>query len=43
MVWDCYLDMPDIDVERAWIHVGEGKEAILTCIVHSDPPAIVST
>ncbi|CAG7825968.1 unnamed protein product, partial [Allacma fusca] len=30
---------PEIEVERGWIHSGEGYEAELACIVHSDPPA----
>jgi len=37
-----FLDPPEIDVERAWIHTGENQEAILACIVHADPPALVS-
>ncbi|XP_065344709.1 lachesin-like [Cloeon dipterum] len=32
---------PEIQVERSWVHSGEGYEAQLVCIVHADPPAIV--
>jgi hypothetical protein len=34
-------DPPDIDVEQSRIHTGEGREAILVCIVHADPPPAV--
>jgi len=37
-----FPDPPEIEVERSWIHSGEGYEAELACIVHSDPPASVS-
>ncbi|XP_059482890.1 lachesin isoform X2 [Neocloeon triangulifer] len=33
---------PEIQVERSWVHSGEGFEAQLVCIVHSDPPAVVN-
>jgi neuronal growth regulator 1 len=36
------LDPPEIEVERSWVHSGEGYEAQLVCIVHADPPAAVS-
>ncbi|KAK6622726.1 hypothetical protein RUM43_008569 [Polyplax serrata] len=34
-------DPPEIEVERSWVHSGEGFEAQLVCIVHSEPPADV--
>ncbi|XP_065202964.1 lachesin-like isoform X2 [Planococcus citri] len=37
---DMQLDVlypPEIDVERNWIHSGEGFEAQLVCIVHGEP------
>nr|CAD7424177.1 unnamed protein product [Timema monikensis] len=33
---------PEIEVERSWVHSGEGYEAQLACIVHAEPPADVS-
>ena len=36
-------DAPEIEVERGWVHSGEGNEAQLACIVHAEPPAEVST
>jgi hypothetical protein len=38
-----FTDPPEIEVERSWVHSGEGFEAQLVCIVHADPPAVVST
>lgn len=35
-------DPPEIEVERGWVHSGEGYEAQLVCIVHAEPPAEVS-
>lgn len=35
-------DQPEVEVERSWVHSGEGFEAQLVCIVHADPPADVS-
>ena len=35
-------DPPEIEVERSWVHSGEGFEAQLVCIVHADPSADVS-
>jgi hypothetical protein len=35
-------DPPEIEVERSWVHSGEGYEAQLVCIVHAEPPAEVS-
>ncbi|KAL0273993.1 UNVERIFIED_CONTAM: hypothetical protein PYX00_006540 [Menopon gallinae] len=32
---------PEIEVERSWVHSGEGFETQLVCIVHADPPADV--
>ncbi|KAJ8871003.1 hypothetical protein PR048_027306 [Dryococelus australis] len=32
-------DQPEIEVERSWIHSGEGYEAQLACIVHAEPAA----
>ncbi|XP_059483925.1 neural cell adhesion molecule 2 isoform X2 [Neocloeon triangulifer] len=32
---------PEIEVERNWVHSGEGFEAQLVCIVHAEPPAEV--
>nr|CAD7585627.1 unnamed protein product [Timema genevievae] len=28
---------PEIEVERSWVHSGEGYEAQLVCIVHGEP------
>ncbi|XP_075146285.1 klingon [Haematobia irritans] len=42
---DIRLDVlypPDIQVEKSWIHSGEGFEAKLVCIVYADPIASVS-
>lgn len=33
---------PEIEVERAWVHSGEGNEALLVCIVNAEPHAEVS-
>lgn len=35
------VDPPDIQVEKSWIHSGEGFEAKLVCIVYADPVATV--
>lgn len=38
---DMQLDVlypPEIEVERSWVHSGEGYEAQLVCIVHGEPP-----
>jgi hypothetical protein len=35
------LYAPEIEVERGWVHSGEGNEAQLACIVHAEPPAEV--
>lgn len=35
-------DPPEIEVERSWVHSGEGYEAQLVCIVHAEPQAEVS-
>ncbi|XP_063224484.1 protein amalgam-like isoform X2 [Bacillus rossius redtenbacheri] len=35
------LYAPEIEVERSWIHSGEGYEAQLACIVHAEPAAEV--
>ncbi|XP_039280250.1 limbic system-associated membrane protein [Nilaparvata lugens] len=32
---------PEIEVERGWVHSGEGYEAQLVCIVHAEPQAEV--
>ncbi|KAL0273991.1 UNVERIFIED_CONTAM: hypothetical protein PYX00_006538 [Menopon gallinae] len=32
---------PEIEVERSWVHSGEGFEAQLVCIVHAEPQADV--
>ncbi|XP_054282435.1 brother of CDO isoform X2 [Macrosteles quadrilineatus] len=32
---------PEIEVERGWVHSGEGYEAQLVCLVHAEPPAEV--
>ncbi|XP_046382563.1 neural cell adhesion molecule 1-like isoform X1 [Ischnura elegans] len=32
---------PEIEVERNWVHSGEGYEAHLVCLVHAEPPAEV--
>jgi len=42
---DMQLDVlypPEIEVERSWVHSGEGYEAQLVCIVHGEPPPEVS-
>jgi hypothetical protein len=39
----CCADAPEIEVERGWVHSGEGNEAQLACIVHAEPSAEVST
>lgn len=36
-------DPPEIEVERSWVHSGEGYEAQLVCIVHGEPPPDVIT
>ncbi|XP_026676793.1 neural cell adhesion molecule 1-A-like, partial [Diaphorina citri] len=33
------LYLPEIEVERSWVHSGEGYEAQLVCIVHAEPHA----
>lgn len=38
-----FSDLPEIEVERSWVHSGEGYEAQLVCIVHAEPHADVST
>lgn len=35
------LDPPEVKVLRSWVNSGEGLEAKLDCVVHSDPPAEV--
>ena len=35
-------DPPEIEVERSWVHSGEGYEAQLVCIVHGEPAPEVS-
>ncbi|XP_073987236.1 protein amalgam isoform X2 [Rhodnius prolixus] len=32
---------PEIEVEKSWVHTGEGNEAQLVCIVFAEPPAEV--
>ncbi|ENN77463.1 hypothetical protein YQE_06038, partial [Dendroctonus ponderosae] len=32
---------PEVKVLRSWVNSGEGLEAKLDCVVHSDPPAEV--
>ncbi|XP_066907829.1 limbic system-associated membrane protein isoform X3 [Halyomorpha halys] len=32
---------PEIEVERSWVHSGEGYEAQLVCIVHAEPTSEV--
>ena len=36
-----FSDPPEIEVEKDWVHTGEGREAELVCIVHAEPPAEV--
>lgn len=36
------LDPPEIEVERVWVHSGEGNEALLVCIVNAEPHAEVN-
>lgn len=33
-----YLDAPEIEVERPYVHTGVGFEAYLVCMVHAEPP-----
>lgn len=42
LFWIFLADPPDIQVEKSWIHSGEGFEAKLVCIVYADPVATVS-
>lgn len=37
-----FVDPPEIDVERSWVHSGEGYEAQLVCIVYGEPVPNVS-
>jgi len=37
-----FLDPPEIEVERSWVHSGEGYEAQLVCVVYAEPPGEVS-
>lgn len=37
-----FADPPEIEVERSWVHSGEGYQAQLVCIVHGEPPPEVS-
>lgn len=37
-----FADPPEIDVERSWVHSGEGYEAQLVCIVYGEPVPNVS-
>lgn len=37
-----FADPPEIEVERGWVHSGEGYEAQLVCIVHAEPSPDVS-
>ena len=37
-----FADPPEIEVERSWVHSGEGYEAQLVCIVHGEPAPEVS-
>lgn len=37
-----FLDPPEIEVERVWVHSGEGNEALLVCIVNAEPHAEVN-
>lgn len=42
---DMQLDVlypPEIEVERNWIHAGEGDDAKIVCVVHGEPPPNVS-
>lgn len=36
------LDPPEINVERSWVHSGEGYNAELACVVYGDPQPEVS-
>lgn len=37
-----FVDPPEIEVERVWVHSGEGNEALLVCIVNAEPHAEVN-
>ena len=38
-----FLDEPEIQVEKAWVHADVGIEAEISCIVHAVPAAEVRT
>lgn len=35
-------DPPEIEVEKSWVHSGEGYRAELVCLVHGEPDPTVS-
>ena len=41
--WISMTDPPEIEIERSWIHTGLHQESLLTCFVHAEPPANVSS
>lgn len=34
-----FIDAPEIEVERPFVHTGVGHEAQLICVVHAEPSA----
>lgn len=36
-----FIDAPEIEVERPFVHTGVGHEAQLICVVHAEPQAHV--
>ena len=32
-----FLDSPEIDVDKRWVHGGVGYEAVISCLVYGDP------
>lgn len=36
-----FIDAPEIEVERPFVHTGVGYEAQLICVVHAEPQAHV--
>ena len=32
-----FLDAPEIEVDKSWVHGGVGEEAVISCIVYGDP------
>ena len=43
MFYFVFVDEPEIQVEKAWVHADVGIEAEISCIVHAMPSAEVRT